>query len=302
MGSVPSQQPEVAVIFTVRHKFAWTLAALRRLYAQAGPPFRLCLVDSVYPHEVRAALDAFLADKTNVVRIAARRFLYPNEALNLALRGVTEPYVFHLQNDVLLSHNALGSALATIRRLDCDVVSPEILDDVAGVPGLHHESSAALVIRERSDGVWVEPDPSPEQRDGYMRLHHFEMHCLLLKTEVLRAVGPLPPLNVHEHVDLAVGLWRQNRTVFLDPASRALVIDTPPNPLRDFECPYYRFRWDAARARQSQELVRQRWRMANLFDVMPFIREKHTALQPAAVLAGDDSALETDQWPAEISA
>jgi len=302
MDAVPSQQPQVAVVFHIRHRFAWTLAALQRLYALAGAAFRLYLVDGVYPQELRAALDAFLADKTDVVRIPARRFLYPNEALNLALARITEPYAFLLQNDVLISRDALASALATIRRLDCDVVSPEVLDNVAGAPAPHHESSAALVIRERADGVWVEPDAFPEQRDGYRRLHHFEMHCLLLKAEALRAVGPLPPLNVHEHVDLAVALWRQKRTVFLDRASRALVIDTPPGPLRDYECPYYRFRWDAARARQSQELVRQRWRMANLFDVMPFIREKHTALQPAAVVAGYDSALEADQWPAEIPA
>jgi hypothetical protein len=302
MDAVPAQQPEVAVVFHIRHRFAWTIATLQRLYALSGAGFRLYLIDGVYPQEVREALDAFLADKTNVVRIAARRFLYPNEALNLALARVTEPYAFLLQNDVLISRDALASALATLRRLDCDVVSPEVLDNVAGAPAAHHESSAALVIRERADGIWVEPDASPEQRDGYQRLHHFEMHCLLLKAEVLRAVGPLPPLNVHEHVDLAVALWRQKRTVFLDRASRALVIDTPPGPLRDYECPYYRFRWDAGRARQSQELVRQRWRMANLFDVMPFIREKHTALQPPAVVAGYDSALETDRWPAEISA
>ncbi len=302
MDAVPSQQPEVAVVFHARHRFAWTLAALRRLYALAGAAFRLYLVDGVYPREVRAELDPFLADKSDVVRIAARRFLYPNEALNLALARLTEPYVFLLQNDVLLSRGALASALAAIRRLDCDVVSPEVLDDVAGTPAAHLESSAALVIRERADGVWVEPDTSPEEHDGYRRLYHFEMHCLLLKAESLRAVGPLPPLNVHEHIDLAVALWRQNRTVYLDRASRALVMDTPPGPLRDYECPYYRFRWDAGRARQSQELVRQRWRMANLFDVMPFIREKHTALQPSAVLAGYDRALEADQWPAEISA
>src|ERR1700741_2784090 len=122
MGAVLSQQPEVAVAFPSRHKFIWTLPSLQRLYALAGVPFRLYLVDGVYPREVRSALDAFLADKTNVVRLKARRFLYPNEALNLALRSITEPYVFLLQNDALIGRDALASALGTAKRLQCDVV------------------------------------------------------------------------------------------------------------------------------------------------------------------------------------
>jgi hypothetical protein len=299
---MPSPQPEVAVAFTIRHKFIWTLASLRRLYALAQVPFRLYLVDGGYPSEVRPSLDEFLADKRNVVRLTARRYLHPNEALNLALRGITEKYVFLMQNDVMIDCDALPSAVETAKRLDCDVVSPEVLDNAAGTPAPHHESSAALAIRERADGVWVEPDGSPEQRNGYRRLHLFEMHCLLMKTEALRAIGPLPPCNVHEHIDVAIAWWRQGRSVYLDEGSRVLVMDTPPEPLRDYEVPYFRFRWDRTRAQQSQEYVRSKWRMANLFDVTPFVDEKHAALLPDSIVTRYASPLETDQWPARISA
>jgi hypothetical protein len=302
MIAMLSQQPEVAVAFTIRHKFKWTLASLQRLYALAGVPFRLYVVDAVYPPEVRSAIDEFLADKTNVVRLTVRRFLYPNESLNLALSGISERYVFLLQNDVLISRDALATALATAKRLDCDVVSPEVLDNAAGAPTAHHESSAALVIRERPDGLWVEADSSPERRNGYRRLHLFEMHCLLIRADALRAAGPLAPFNVHEHVDVALAWWRQGRSVYLDEASRVLVMDTPPEPLRVYEIPYYRFRWDWTRARQSQDYIREKWRMANLFDVKPFIELKHSALRPEAIVSDYGSALEADQWPAEISA
>jgi hypothetical protein len=302
MAVMLSSHSKVAVVFTIRHKFCWTLASLQRLYAHAGARFRLYLVDGAYPTEVRAALDAFLADKPDVVRIAGRRFLYPNEALNLALGRVTESYLFLLQNDVLIGRDALALALDAAARLDCDVVSPEVLDVTAGAPTPHHESSAALAIRERGDRLWVEPDDSPEMRCGHRRLHHFEMHCLLARSQALRAVGPLAPLNVHEHIDLAVAWWRLGKTIFLDRKSQVLVMDTPPEPLRDYECPYFRFRWDAARARQSQEYVRNKWRMANLFDVMPFIEDKHGALRPEVIVADRESPFAVDQWPAEISA
>jgi hypothetical protein len=297
MDAVTPQPAEVAVAFVVREKFAWALASLQRLYALAGVPFRLYFVDGGYPREVRAALDEFLADKTNVVRITARRFLYPAEAWNLALAGVTEPYVFLLQNDVLIGRGALASL-----RLDCDGVAPDILDSAKGVPQAHHESSLALAIRERDGRLWIEADPAPESRDGYRRLHHFELHCLFLKTRTLRALGPLPPLSVHEHVDLALSLWREGKTVYLDEGARVLFLDTPPQQLRDYECPFYRFRWDLGRARLSQGYVQHKWRMGNLFDAMPFVERQHAALAQERVLSCYASVLEADKWPAEISA
>jgi hypothetical protein len=89
--------------------------------------------------------------------------------------------------------------------------------------------------------------------------------------------------------------------VYLDGHARALFMDTPPLPLRDYECAFYRFRWDRTRARLSQEYVRDKWRMGNLFDPGPFIERQHSALAPGKVLTGYASALEADQWPAEIS-
>jgi hypothetical protein len=118
----------------------------------------------------------------------------------------------------------------------------------------------------------------------------------------LRAAGPLPPCNVHEHIDVALAWWRQGRSIYLDERSRVLIMDTPPEPLRDYEIPYFRFRWDWTRARQSQEFIREKWRMANLFNVMSFVEEKHSALRPETIVTRYESALEADQWPAEISA
>jgi hypothetical protein len=42
--------------------------------------------------------------------------------------------------------------------------------------------------------------------------------------------------------------------------------------------------------------------MANLFDVMSFVEEKHRALRPETIVTRYESALEADQWPGEISA
>ena len=56
-----ASSPEIAVAFVIREKFACALASLRRLYALAGAPFTLYLVDGVYPREVRDEIERFLA-------------------------------------------------------------------------------------------------------------------------------------------------------------------------------------------------------------------------------------------------
>src|SRR4051794_34941306 len=110
----------VAVAFIIREKFAWSLASLKRLYALAGTPFTLYFVDGRYPAEVRPEIDAFLSDKDNVVRVAAERFLYPNEALNLVVGRAEEPFTFVLQNDILIGRDAPQMLLRSASELGAD--------------------------------------------------------------------------------------------------------------------------------------------------------------------------------------
>jgi GT2 family glycosyltransferase len=299
---VAANRAEIAVAFVIREKFSWALASLRRLYALAGAPFTLYFVDSVYPSAVRAALEEFLAGKDNVVRIEAGRFLYSSEALNLVIERIAEPYLFLLQNDVLIGRHALESLLETARALDCAVVAPVILDTDTGVPAIHRDTAKPFAIVEEAGRTYVTRTAPQERLKGRPRVHHFEMHCMLMKAETARAVAPLPPLSVHEHIDLAIDLRRLGHAAYLDDRARVLYMDTPPLPLRDFECPYYRFRWDPLRARQSDGYVRSKWRLADLFDAMLFVARQHTALRPEAVLTRYESVFEADLWPEEIAA
>ena len=244
---MPATRPEAAVAFITREKFAWALASLKRLYALAGAPFTLYLVDGVYPPAVRAGLEAFLADKPNVVRIDARRFLYPGEALNLVVEQLAEPYLLLLQNDVLIGRNALGLMLETARELGCDAVVPQILDTDTGSPAVHRATGFPVALCEEAGRVHFDfaHAVDPQLRSGRARTDYFEVHCLLLGTAAARAVSPLPPLSVHDHIDLCVALWRLGMSAYLDERARVLYMDSPPLPLRDYEC----CTWTARRCR-----------------------------------------------------
>lgn len=292
---------ETAVAFVVREKFSWALASLRRLYAIAGAPFTLYLVDSVYPPEVRAELDAYLADKNNVVRIDVDRFLYPVEALNLVIERLAEPYLWLVQNDVLVSRNSLAYLLETAKALGCDVVAPVTLDMESGAPAIHRHTDRPVGIFEENGNVYLQRAWTPEVREGRTRVLHLEMHSMLMTAETARAVHPLPPLNSREHVDLAMQLWRGGKSAFLDERVQALYMGSPPMPLRDFDCNYFRFRWDLARARQSHEYVQGKWRIADLPTAMRFVEEQHRALLPEAVQRRYGSVSEPDPWEFELA-
>jgi len=303
MADTP-RRAELAVAFVIREKLSWALPALRRLYSMAGTSFRLYFVDSRYPAAARPELDAFLSAQDNVVRIAAERFLYPNEALNLVLERAAEPYTLLLQNDVLIERGAPARLLRSAAALEADVVVPAILDNDndARQPAPHRDSDDPVLFRATEEGIQGLPDPSPEWREGCRRIHYFENHCLLARTVALQAAAPFAPLSAVDHVEICVALWRQGGKAYADPKARVLFMDTPPLPLRPWEAPFFRFRWDPVRARLSHAYMRERWKVLNLFDKAPFVQRQHLALQPAALLDAYAPPFATDTWPEEFAA
>jgi hypothetical protein len=295
--------PEVAVAFTIREKFSGALASLRRLYDLAEIPFTLYFVDGRYPASMLPALQGLLADKPNVVWIAADRFLYPSEALNLVVAQAQEPLLFSLQNDVLISRSALERLVASMNRFRADIVVPTILDLVDGTPSRHRDADneAFIAFVEREGKIRGAPEAAPRWINGGRRIDYFELHCFLARTQVLRALGPLPPLNMHEHVDLSIALWRAGNSVVHDDQVRTLYAGSPPLPLRDFESPYFQFRWDAARARQSDRFLRSKWPIAELFEPDQFIQHQLQALRPEAILSRYESVFAADSWPPELA-
>ena len=302
MSAEREREPEepVAVAFVIREKFSVSLASLRRLYALAGASFTLYFVDSRYPAQVRPAIDDFLRDKPNVVRLQAERFLYPNEALNLALGAAREERFFLLQNDVLIARNTLALLAESLELLDADVVVPEILDIETGQPARHRGADERVSFVER-DGTIHGTTELPQQWTlGRRRVDFFEWHCLLARTEVLRSRAPFPPLSFHDHIDLCLDVWRARQAVYEDERARVLYVGSPPLRLRDFECPYFRFRWEPGRMRLSDSYVRGKWPLAELFDPAHFIAHQHQGLRPENVLERYDSAFAADTWPEEF--
>jgi GT2 family glycosyltransferase len=291
---------DVAVAFASWGTFSSALTALQRLYALACAPFTLYVVDSGWPAPVQQVLDEFLQTKDNVVRIGADRFLYPSEALNLIAGRVREPKILVLHNDILIGRGALARLSRSMDDLGADVVVPTVLDLERGIPAQHRDADEAVAFVDREAKIHGVPETTPRWRQGCRQVDFFEFHCFLVRADALRAVLPLPPLNVHEHVDLSIALWRLSKTTFLETRARVLYAGSPPLPLREFERRYFAFRWDPERAKQSDVYVRNKWHIAKLYDAMNFIEHQQRALAPEAVLVRYDSVFAADEWPEEL--
>jgi hypothetical protein len=276
---------KVGIAFTIREKFSWALESLKRLYRHTDTPFTLYVVDSIYPAPVRDDLTRFLADKENVVWIPSDRFLYPNQALNEAVARLKEPYVWLVQNDVLVEPGCGDRMLQAFEELRCDMVAPAVFEIQDGRLRDHHREIDDEIIVQVEDVVVVGyPNEAPREA-GRRRVHHFELHSLMMTAEAARRVCPLPVLNTREHYDLAIQAWKLGMSVYLEDRSRATYV-LPP--IREYDCDYFRFRWDREEARRSYRAIEARWPdVVNLPEVSGYIDWLQRYLGSDQVLRAD---------------
>ena len=286
-----SSHAPLAIAFIVREKFGWALASLERVYRHADVPFRLYFVDCGYPKPVLSEIDRFLADKGNVVRIASRRFLLPNETFNLLLPNVREPVLSIVQNDVLVEPGFFAHQLDTFARHGCAIVQPHIdeIDGESGAVRPHRDEFTDTIIVDHGDHLLVQVPVREGLRSSapVRPVSHFEFHTLSFATDAARAMAPRPVINSREHVDLAVHAFRCGLTAYIDERAKASYV-LPP--IHDYDVAYFRFRWDVARAEKSHRTVMERWRIANMPTAMGFVLEHRRFLDPARVRATPQDA------------
>jgi len=289
--------PELAVAFVVREKFGWALAALRRLYAHTGEPFRLYFVDPGYPPAVCKEIDSFLEGR-DVVRIKLPGFAFPNEQMNAVLPRVAEPWLAIFKNDTLVAPRWLELLREACARHEAAVAFPMLQETKDGAVVLHRDLMTRMVFTDvggRLDVLRLAKEGElPVDADGVHKVHLVETHGLLYRTEVARGLWPLPLISARNHLDISINLWRRGITVVHDP--RVVMTSVFP-PIRDYDLSFFKQRWDQHAAYESHVYIHRRWGVVKVPNALPFIRDHLEYAQHERVQRNYASPSEQDIYP-----
>jgi GT2 family glycosyltransferase len=175
--------------------------------------------------------------------------LTPNEARNLAMAHVETPYVVFVDDDLVPQPGWLDALLACAEETGAAAVAPlyfygDYTDQCVHMAGgdtrVEDDGGVRRYVEEhRFSNTPLALIDEPIVR---MQTEQLELHCLLVRTDVLRRVGPFDEglRTQFEHSDLCMRIRREGGTTWLEPAAHVAYLVTPAT-LSDL--PYYVLRW-----------------------------------------------------------
>jgi GT2 family glycosyltransferase len=204
----------VSVIMVMFNKLDLTLAALDSLRRNFAGPIELILADSGSTDESRHVERYVTGAK--IIRFSHNvGFL---EACNAALGEVSAPVTLYLNNDILLQHNAVASAL---RRL----ASAETIGAVGGkiirTNGALQEAGCIVWRDGSTEGYLRDADPNIPEANFVREVDFCSGVCIAVKTEVLKQLGGFDPEfkpAYFEETDLCIRIQQAGYKIIYDPA------------------------------------------------------------------------------------
>ena len=268
-----------------RERFSLTSRSLAALAENTEIQFKVLLIDCGMAARFRRDVDRVIADLPNVEVIEPGHFLTPNQSRNLVVRTADTDYVCLLENDVLVQPRCIDLLLATARRTGAAVTRPTIIQrrgkvhfdrSLGPLSGTMGEPGAELSIGPNTRPTEYEPG------DVACAVEWSEFHCILLHREQMRDVFPLDEdLTEPEHIDFSLRLRKAGAPIYYEPSAIVRLV-TPPPVKRD-DLPFFNFRWNQERGRESHRRFRERWniRYAGLEDWMQTVPARQSWLKYA---------------------
>jgi GT2 family glycosyltransferase len=254
-----SDSPLATVVVVPRERFSRAVWCLQILYDRTDEPFELVYVDSGGGSHVRRTV-ANMVNARGHTLVRTRRWVTPQEARNLGAAHVSTRYTVFLDNDVEVTSGWLDALVRCAEQTGCDVVGPWIGLGPLGT-GREHHNGGTIAVEDGPAGRRLVEEYDRSGALHRRRSTHFEFHCLLVRTDTLRAVGPLDEgLTALEHLDLCLGLRERGATGWLEPESVVSYIGALPARLAD--APYYLLRWNGPWVHASLSRFAATWRVA----------------------------------------
>lgn len=255
--TVTTSAPDVTVVVVPRERFDQSLRSLDSILEHTDGPYRMVYVDGRSPRRIRDELRR-RAIEGDFTLVRSDRYLSPNQARNLGMRHVDTPFVVFVDNDLIVTPGWLARLMTRARSTGAWIVGPLYYEgdpaqriihvaggdlEIDGEPGARR-----LATTHRHQGMPVTDVAPPLQSEpcGFV-----EFHCMLVRSEVFRLLGPLDEdlLSTREHLDLCLQVHDAGGEVWFEPASEVTYSTPPPVSLRDV--PYFWLRWSETWNRAS---------------------------------------------------
>jgi hypothetical protein len=264
---VTDGRPAVTIIVVPREQFSVAGRALKTLYERSGYPFSLIYVDGGSPRAVRLQIEAE-AKERGFTLIRTESYLTPNQARNLALAQVKSKYVVSLDNDVLVTPDAIEALVRCAEETGASVVGPvtcigepecEIVHSAGGLAHIDERQGRRRFVHQNHFEHTRLEDVRPALRR--MPTELVEFHCVLIRTEILARIGRLDEeiLNDPHHVDFCMMVREARGCIYLEPA--AVVTQIAPPPVQWSDLPLFLQRWNEPATRRSLRRFTRKWRL-----------------------------------------
>lgn len=257
---------DVTVVVVARERFSFARESLTSVFEHSDVPFRLVYVDGNSPAHVRNYLQQRAREK-DFTLVHTDRYLSPNQARNLGFANVHTKYAVFLDNDVVVAPKWLSALVRCAEETGAWVVGPLYCIGRPYHQNIHMAGGVAHF--EERDGVRRYVDKHlmghsllSDVREQLVRQpsERCEFHCALVRTEALRAVGPLDEklLGIVEtHADLCLLVRDAGGSVWFEPSS--IVTYVPPTPLKWSDLAYFLLRWSNEWITDGRARFAEKW-------------------------------------------
>jgi hypothetical protein len=270
----PFAEPEadalVTIVIAFRERWRFTPLTVEMILRNTSGNFRLWLLDSGVPQEVRDALQPYVeAGQLEIIDVGVGR--QPSEARRLIASRLATPYAAFVDNDAIVSPDWLDKLVACAEETGAGIVCPLYLWGDRPESDQIHMAGGELSLEQGEGGVRMGEHHRHLGRrisdvaDDLCRAEcdYGEFHCLLMRWEVYSAVGLFDPeiINVHEHIHVSLMARELGYATWIEPDARVNYLAFAPwvtGELDDF-----RRRWDFQTSERSLTGFARRWGLAD---------------------------------------
>jgi GT2 family glycosyltransferase len=263
---VRADVPASTIVVVERETHSTTVSALDALVAHTPEPRRIVVVDSGGSRTTRQRLERRAAEH-DVTLLRSRTLLNANEERNLGLRHVNTEYAVFVDNDSIVPEGWLRGLESCARETGAALVMPAITWGSSGDVSVHYAGGETRIAEDNGVRRIEEHNPPygrrPDELASLERTETstVEMHCVLVRTDMLRQIGPFDESLIagRDHMDLGLRIVAASGSIWLEPI--VVVHYVWPKRLTLSDYPFYLARWSGEWGERSYASFNETWRL-----------------------------------------